>query len=104
MSHIPLIQPHRPRRARRAAFLLAAGALALAACNRGDAADADSTGTPVPVTVGAENITVVKQDTLETGPAVSGTLSAECHRRPTASEPVRIALPADLPGATAACR
>ncbi|HEU4629589.1 MAG TPA: efflux RND transporter periplasmic adaptor subunit [Gemmatimonadaceae bacterium] len=77
MSHIELDSRARVRRARRLAGAAALAALALAACNRGDAADADSAGTPVPVTVGAENVAVVAQDTIETGPAVSGTLTAE---------------------------
>jgi RND family efflux transporter MFP subunit len=56
---------------------LAAAALALAACNQGDAASADSTATLQAVTIGAENVAVVRADTIATGPAVSGTLAAE---------------------------
>ena len=56
---------------------LAAAALALAACNEGDAASADSAAARQAVTIGAENVAVVRADTIATGPAVSGTLAAE---------------------------
>jgi RND family efflux transporter MFP subunit len=61
----------------RGVALAVAGTLALAACNRGDAADAEVAEGPDPVRVGPENVAVLVADTLETGPAVSGTLVPE---------------------------
>ena len=85
MTHTAGTDQHRTARpGRRArshdvgrAAALALAALALAACNRGNAANADSTAAPQAVIVGAENVAVVRADTIATGPAVSGTLAAE---------------------------
>ena len=77
MRHTAKGQVRTARDRRRVAALAAAAALALAACNRGDAASADSAAAPQAVTVGAENVALVASDTLATGPAVSGTLAAE---------------------------
>lgn len=55
---------------------LIAFALALASCSNKEADAAAETGGPV-VQVGAENVTVVINDRLETGPVISGNLSAE---------------------------
>lgn len=65
----------RVRGARLLSLILPLAALTLAACKRGDAADAAEA--PQVVTVGAENVAVVQRDTIETGPAVSGTLAPE---------------------------
>ena len=59
----------------RGAALLAAASLALAGCKRDGGADAAEA--PPVITVGPENVTVVQRDTLQTGPAVSGTLAPE---------------------------
>jgi RND family efflux transporter MFP subunit len=50
-------------------------ALALAACDKSEAKDASNV-TPAPTTIGTENIVVVKQAELATGPAISGNLQA----------------------------
>ncbi|HEX3160733.1 MAG TPA: efflux RND transporter periplasmic adaptor subunit [Gemmatimonadaceae bacterium] len=63
-------------RSPRHAALLAAVALAVAACGGGEAAErADSA--LAEVTIGPENVVVTRLDTLENGPTVSGTLAAE---------------------------
>ena len=62
-------------RTRGLALLAAASVLALGACNRGS--EAEAADAPTTVVVGAENVVVVQEDTLETGPAVSGTLAPE---------------------------
>lgn len=63
-------------RSPRHAALLAAAALAVAACGGGEAAErADSA--LAEVTIGPENVVVTRLDTLENGPTVSGTLAAE---------------------------
>lgn len=59
----------------RLSLILPLLAFALGACERGDAADAAEA--PPVVTVGAENVAVVRVDSIETGPAVSGTLAPE---------------------------
>src|ERR1051325_4225598 len=51
-------------------------AIVLSGCNR-PAADAKEDHAPNEVRVGAENVAVVVSETLATGPAVSGTLTAE---------------------------
>ncbi|HEY0972273.1 MAG TPA: hypothetical protein VGE02_14990, partial [Gemmatimonadales bacterium] len=63
-------------RARGAALLAAAGAIALAACNRGESAAVAAETTPA-VAVSAQNVALVLRDTLSTGPALSGTLTPE---------------------------
>ena len=67
------------RRGARAASLALAFALATVAtagCNRGDAGDAKAETAPAPTTVGTENIVIVKQAELASGPAISGNLQA----------------------------
>lgn len=59
----------------RSAALLVMLALASGACRDGDAAGA--TEAPTVITVGEENVAIVRRDTLHTGPAVSGTLAPE---------------------------
>ncbi len=63
-------------RARIAALVAAAGVTALAACSRGESAEA-AAGTAPAVAVSAQNVTLVLSDTLSTGPALSGTLTPE---------------------------
>jgi len=48
----------------------------VAACSRGTAAESDS-ATVAPMTIGPENIAVVANGTLSSGPAISGALMAE---------------------------
>jgi RND family efflux transporter MFP subunit len=62
-------------RRRLMAASLALTAFAVAACQRGNAADAPSSG-PVATAVGPENIVVLQSDELATGPAISGNLRA----------------------------
>ncbi len=50
-------------------------ALALAACDDSEAKDASNV-TPAPTTIGTENIVVLKQADLASGPAISGNLQA----------------------------
>jgi RND family efflux transporter MFP subunit len=50
-------------------------ALALAACDNSEAKDASNV-TPAPTTIGTENIVVLKQADLASGPAISGNLQA----------------------------
>jgi RND family efflux transporter MFP subunit len=56
-------------------LIVAATAVSLAAC--GGDGDVRAETTPQAVTVGPENIYVAREDTLESGPPVSGTLAAE---------------------------
>ena len=75
MSHT---NPHIPSRARGLTAAAIAATLSLAACTGTPDAAADTTAsTPAPVTVGHENIAILREDTLRTGPAVSGTLAPE---------------------------
>ena len=62
-----------------------AGLAALGACKNEAAANAAEG--PAPVTVGAENIVLLVQDTIETGPAVSGTLTPEREAQVRAEAP-----------------
>jgi RND family efflux transporter MFP subunit len=57
-------------------YAILAGALALSACARGDAA-ADTSDAEQAVMVGPENIVVVKAEEIRTGPTLSGTIDAE---------------------------
>jgi len=57
-----------------AAVVALAGLAALGACKQEEAA-ANAAERPAPVTVGVENVVVLVEDTIETGPAVSGTLA-----------------------------
>ena len=56
--------------------LIVAAVLLSAACGKGTA-DASATAGPAPVTVGPEAVTVITVSTLNSGPAISGSLSAE---------------------------
>jgi RND family efflux transporter MFP subunit len=51
-------------------------AVAFAGCKRGEADEAKAAATPAPTTVGAENVVVVAQAELASGPALSGNLQA----------------------------
>lgn len=56
----------------------AIAALAVAtACKGGGDARAETAATPTAVTVGPENVTLVKEDTIQAGPAISGALAPE---------------------------
>jgi RND family efflux transporter MFP subunit len=77
---------HSPRRRRRslgtAGLALAAGAAlaALAACGKGDGDARAASATPPappPIVVGPEVIAVVTRDTIQVGPAISGSLAPE---------------------------
>lgn len=57
-------------------WFLAAALFALAACQGGSAAEADSAAVAA-TTIGTENIAIVTSGVLESGPAVSGSLEAE---------------------------
>lgn len=59
----------------RSVVLLSALALATGACDGSDAAGAAEA--PAVITVGEENVAIVRRDTLHSGPAVSGTLAPE---------------------------
>jgi len=60
----------------RGALIIFAAAVAVAACQGGNAAEADSAAVETS-TVGTENIAVVKSGNLQSGPMVSGSLSPE---------------------------
>lgn len=62
----------------RTAMAVAALALAatLGACKRGEADEAKAAAVPAPTTVGTENVVVVAQAELASGPALSGNLQA----------------------------
>ena len=65
---------------RSASLALLAAALVGTACSKGtDAPAADAA--PVSQTIGPENIAVARTDTLRSGPAISGTLSADREAR-----------------------
>ncbi|HEX2092550.1 MAG TPA: efflux RND transporter periplasmic adaptor subunit [Longimicrobiaceae bacterium] len=72
MSHLSSIDPRRGASRAPGAALLLAGALATAACGGDSRAEARSVDTAV--TVGAENVTVVTTEQIETGPVVSGSI------------------------------
>ena len=63
-------------RTRGLALLAVTSVLALGACSKGGN-EAEAADAPATLTVGAENVIVVQEDTLEAGPAVSGTLAPE---------------------------
>ena len=67
------------RHGRRAtvAIAMAVVAVTAAGCKRGEAGDAKAEATPAPTTVGNENIVVLSQAELASGPAISGNLQAE---------------------------
>ena len=66
------------RHSARAAVAIAMTAVAVtfSACKRGEAGDAKAEATPAPTTVGVENVVVVSQAELASGPAISGNLQA----------------------------
>lgn len=72
------MQPDMTRRGTRLASLVLAAltAATIAGCSRGDAGDAKAETAPAPTTVGTENIVVVEQAELASGPAISGNLRA----------------------------
>jgi membrane fusion protein, multidrug efflux system len=63
------------RRSTNRALITLLSALALAACDDSEAKDAGDVA-PAPTTIGTENIVVVKQAELASGPAISGNLQA----------------------------
>ena len=67
---------YHPGRALAAVAALAAAAT-LGACGKQEAAASAAAERPAPVTVGVENVAILAEDTIETGPAVSGTLTPE---------------------------
>ena len=56
--------------------LALASALVVSACNKGSV-DANAETTPSVVMIGGENIAIVQQRSLESGPSISGSLAAE---------------------------
>ena len=74
----PGINRHRRHRLRTGvvALAIAVTAVAFAGCKRGEAGDAKAESTPAPTTVGPENVVVVTQAELASGPAISGNLQA----------------------------
>jgi membrane fusion protein, multidrug efflux system len=72
------MQAHINRRGTRAsvAIAIALAAMMPIACKRGEAGDAKAEGAPTPTTVGTENVVVVSQAELASGPAISGNLQA----------------------------
>ena len=67
----------RARRSRSAVLLAALALLAACKAGKGDEAAAAGTNTPAAVTVGPENIAVVKETQVTSGPQISGSLAAE---------------------------
>ena len=67
---------YHPGRAR-AGVAARAAAATLGACGKQEAAASAAAERPAPVTVGVENVAILAEDTIETGPAVSGTLTPE---------------------------
>ena len=65
---------------RSASLVLLAAALVGTACSKGTGAPA-ADAAPVSQTIGPENIAVARTDTLRSGPAISGTLSADREAR-----------------------
>jgi len=63
-------------RAATVAVVMAVAAVTFTACKRGEAGDAKAESTPAPTTVGTENVVVVSQAELASGPAISGNLQA----------------------------
>jgi len=58
------------------ALAIAVTAVTFAGCKRGEAGDAKAESAPAPTTVGTENVVVVSQAELASGPAISGNLQA----------------------------
>jgi multidrug efflux pump subunit AcrA (membrane-fusion protein) len=69
------INRHRMR-AGSVAVAIAVAAVMFAGCKRGEAGDAKAESAPAPTTVGTENVVVVSQAELASGPAISGNLQA----------------------------
>ena len=69
------INRHRMR-AGSIALAIAVTAVTFAGCKRGEAGDAKAESAPAPTTVGTENVVVVSQAELASGPAISGNLQA----------------------------
>ena len=63
-------------RAATVAVVMAVAAVTFTGCKRGEAGDAKAESTPAPTTVGTENVVVVSQAELASGPAISGNLQA----------------------------
>src|SRR5678815_3434718 len=63
-------------RAATLAVTMALAAVAFTACKRGEAGDAKAESAPPPTTVGTENVVVVSNAELASGPAISGNLQA----------------------------
>ena len=70
------INRHRMRAAARSLVAIAVAAVTFAGCKRGEAGDAKAESAPAPTTVGTENVVVVSQAELASGPAISGNLQA----------------------------
>jgi RND family efflux transporter MFP subunit len=68
---------HRRLRTATTAVTMAVAAVALTACKRGEAGDAKAESAPPPTTVGTENVVVVSNAELSSGPAISGNLLPE---------------------------
>jgi len=58
------------------ALAIAVTAVTFGGCKRGEAGDAKAESAPAPTTVGTENVVVVSQAELASGPAISGNLQA----------------------------
>src|SRR6476646_9437146 len=71
----PNINRHRMR-AGSIALAIVVTAVTFAGCKRGEAGDAKAESAPAPTTVGTENVVVVSQAELASGPAISGNLQA----------------------------
>jgi len=59
-----------------ASLVVALAAVTVTGCKRGEASDAKSEAAPAPTTVGTENVVVVSQAELASGPSISGNLQA----------------------------
>ena len=82
----PGINRHRMR-AGVVALAIAATAGTFAGCKRGEAGDAKAESAPAPTTVGTENVVVVTQAELASGPAISGNLQAAQARHSSNNNP-----------------
>lgn len=71
------IAPAAPRMGRAFLSLLLAAAVTGSAASCTQSSDASTGDGPAPTTIGAENMTVVVEDTIESGPLLSGALAAE---------------------------
>jgi membrane fusion protein, multidrug efflux system len=63
-------------RAATVAVVMAVAAVTFTGCKRGEAGDAKAESAPAPTTVGTENVVVIAQAELASGPAISGNLQA----------------------------